>query len=363
MIFKRSAEGDPRTPDLAGLVAELEQGVAARDGARVEAAFNALGRTLQQSGDEESAAAGPRLAALIPGFPPTGPRAVLAVMSGACVERGADAAACAEPILDGALNALRDAARFADLWRGSATADLPAPDEMNDAVIEGFAEAAQLHPMDALVLALAWIYLDEWQMAALAVLSRGDAVRRGLGERRTELLAAVETVAALDVHDLKCLAYALLVLDDEPLVVLHRPTGTGYRVRISGIGDNFQLHTLLAHALIGGGHLPGKPPAAEVVAVSLDRELPEGARLDTEGAFNLVSPDGSWIWNEGTPSDIPVVDGVRLLVLDPPPYPRGWNAGRFFPNMPASLALEAVLPPTEAADWFAHVKPASPKGT
>jgi len=43
----------------------------------------------------------------------------------------------------------------------------------------------------------------------------------------------------------------LLVLDDEELIVLHRPTGRGYRVTMSGIGDNFQLHILLAATLTG----------------------------------------------------------------------------------------------------------------
>jgi hypothetical protein len=80
--------------------------------------------------------------------------------------------------------------------------------------------------------------------------------------------------------------------------------------------------------------------------------------VPTTGAFNLVGADGTWIWNEGTPSDIGVVDGVRLLVLDPPPYRRGWPAGRFFPKMPGDLVLERVLGEREAADWLAKVAPA-----
>ncbi len=31
------------------------------------------------------------------------------------------------------------------------------------------------------------------------------------------------------------------VLDDEPILVLHPGKGKGYRVRISGLADNFQL--------------------------------------------------------------------------------------------------------------------------
>jgi len=43
-----------------------------------------------------------------------------------------------------------------------------------------------------------------------------------------------------------CLIDLLAVRDAEELLVLHPGQGRGYRVRAGGIGDNFQLHTLLA---------------------------------------------------------------------------------------------------------------------
>lgn len=36
------------------------------------------------------------------------------------------------------------------------------------------------------------------------------------------------------------------VLDDEPVVVIDNASGRGFRLTMSGVGDNFQLHTLLA---------------------------------------------------------------------------------------------------------------------
>ncbi|MEW2130995.1 hypothetical protein [Streptomyces sp. NPDC005435] len=132
-------------------------------------------------------------------------------------------------------------------------------------------------------------------------------------------------------------------------MVLHRPTGTGYALRMSGIGDNFQLHTLLADVLIGGGHVSGEAPSAEEAAVCRDRP----GQVPTTGAFNLVTPGGEWVWNEGTPSDIPVVDGVRLLVLDPPAYARSRPAGRFFPHMTGDLVLGRVLGAEEAGRLLA----------
>ncbi|MEV5145407.1 hypothetical protein AB0L14_13410 [Streptomyces sp. NPDC052727] len=59
------------------------------------------------------------------------------------------------------------------------------------------------------------------------------------------------------------------------------------------------------------------------------------------------------MWNEGTPSDIPVVDGVRLLVLDAPPYERSRPAGRFLPHMTGDLALARVLGEEEAGRLLA----------
>lgn len=200
-------------------------------------------------------------------------------------------------------------------------------------------------------LAVGWFSLPEWEMAAVAVLSAA-AARRTV-EGKAELLAGVERVTEASGDAFKCLTYALRVLDDEPLVVLHRESGTAFALRMSGIGDNFQLHTLLAGVLIGGKHVPGEAPSAREVAVCRDAD----GMVPTTGAFNLVGADGVWLFNEGAPTDIAVVDGVRLLVLDPSPYRRSWDAGRFFPGMPGDLVLERVLGAEEAAGWFGKVAP------
>lgn len=105
MIFKRK----PGASGLAAVVSELEQGVAVRDGARTERAFMATMNALQSAKDAERVLAGPRLAALLPAFPPTGPRPMLATAAGFCVESRADPVVCAEPILSGVHQDLRDA--------------------------------------------------------------------------------------------------------------------------------------------------------------------------------------------------------------------------------------------------------------
>ena len=154
------------------------------------------------------------------------------------------------------------------------------------------------------------------------------------------------------------------MLDDEPLLVLDRGfagTGLGFRVTIGGIGDNFQLHTLLAAALIGDparGLLPGRAPSAVVVAAAGtgDDVQPAGG---LSGNWNLVDAYGEWIWNEGRPADIPHLDGVRVAVIDPQPYARTWNIGRQYPLMVPSVRIDAELPPAEATLLHARVKPSN----
>jgi hypothetical protein len=150
----------------------------------------------------------------------------------------------------------------------------------------------------------------------------------------------------------------LVVLDDAPLTFLHRPARRGYRVIISGIGDNFQLHTLLATRLIGDepqGLLPGTPTRpGEIAAASDGADLTPPGGLT--GYFNLVDAYGKWIWNDGRPSDIPRLESERVIVLDPPPYARTWNAGRAYPLMRPSLELDGVLTADETGRWLSMVK-------
>ncbi|MER7492033.1 hypothetical protein ABT033_05175 [Streptomyces pharetrae] len=341
MIFGRQ-----RRERFLEAVTGFETAVRAQDPDRAERAFQELHRSFGDAGPHEVAQAAPRLAALLPEVP-RGPRGTVAVIVGACVERGADPLACAPAVFAELAETLAAVGEFCERWAQTGGGEFPDPQD-------GEAGPALFDRVGA-EEALAWFSLPQWEMASVALLNHRQ-VRTALdGSLRTRLLRALHAVREATGHDTKCLTYALLVLDDEPLVVLHRPTGTGYAMRMSGIGDNFQLHTLLADVLVGGGQVPGRAPSAQEAAVC--RDVP--GQVLTTGSFNLMTPGGEWVWNEGTPSDIPVVDGVRLLVLDPPPYERSWPAGRFFPGMRGDLVLERVLDAAETRRWLGSCTPPS----
>ena len=187
--------------------------------------------------------------------------------------------------------------------------------------------------------------------------------------------------ALAELHDrAKFLVEMLRVLDDEDLLVLYPATGLGWKVRVRGISDNFQLHTLLADALIGDpekGLLPGRRPDPRIAAAARDQPVDPAVEL-AEGAFNLLGwqalrPDGtlpagqdgseSWVWNEGVPAEIDKFEGVRVLLLGPPPYVRTWNAGRRFEDMPADLHVVETLTPAAANSWLGRIAaaPRTPK--
>lgn len=321
-------------------VGNFETAVRAQDADAAERAFARLTHGFGKAADSELQAAGPRLTVLLGEVPP-GPRAAVAVMTGACVERGADPLVCAPAVFASALDAFEQASVFCDRWAAEGRGELPDPE--GEGLEEADFERIGFEPV------MAWQALPQFEMACVAMLN-SPRVRREVPGRE-ELLAAVARVAELSGEPFKCLAYALAVLDDEPIVVLNRATGAGFSLRVCGIGDNFQLHTLLADALIGRGLVEGEAPSAEAVACCRDR----AGMVPSTGSFDLVGVDGELIWNEGRPADIPVVDGVRLVVLDPPTYRRNWPAGRFIPGMTGNLVYNHALAPEESAALLARV--------
>jgi hypothetical protein len=348
---------------------EVADSLAASDQQRFVAAARALATATPQAAPDDVQDALAQLAGILATIP-LGRGADLARLAGAMTDHGPLSRELLPVLVRRAIEVMGLAARFAAV-HGADKDDLPDPDDpallqpvtarLED-ILSGPAGAVPLPGMPDLpapgatarALAEAWFTGNVWVQPVLYLSQRKD-VRAGLPER-DQLLAATKAVAGL-LSTAHWLFGLLLVLDDEELIVLHRATGRGYRVIISGIGDNFQLHTLLAARLIGQesrGMIPGQPPTPAEIAAASDGEVapPDGIR----GNFNLVDAFGAWIWNEGRPADIPRLEGTRVVVIDPPPYERTWNAGRAYPLMRPSVTVTQILPAAEAARWVSKVK-------
>jgi hypothetical protein len=345
---------------LADLCTDLVETVRRRD----EKAFASTHKAVVgRVGQTDLAGLTAAVHALAPGLAevPLGNGAPLAVLAGGLVEMGADPAPVLDTMVPRIADGLELAARFPALWeRVAGGAELVASDAFDrvPAVLDRLsatAEQAGVSPAEARGIAEGWFTVGEWIPGLLVPLQRKD-IRRAL-PHRDRLTVAAEALRE-HIGTAHWLYGLLCVLDDETLIVIHRATGRGYQVTISGIGDNFQLHTLLAATLIGDpeqGLIPGTPPEPRWVSAASDGESePPGG---IHGQFNLVDAEGEWIWNEGRPADIPPLDGRRVIVIDPEPYPRSWNAGRLYPLMRPTVRLDRLLTADEAAEWARKVAP------
>jgi hypothetical protein len=330
--------------------------VAAQDVAAYQAAGQELVDALKSAspGDIE-----PALARLVPVLRqiPLGRGNGLAQVVGGMAWQVTDTSAVLGVLVDRACQGMERAARFLALHREvlgepPAPGDIPAVQETTDR----FMAAAGDRPEAPGSLAAAWFAGPDWVQPVLYLSQRAD-VRAALPQRE-RLLAAVESIRD-NFDEANWLYGLLLVLDDAPLIVLHRPSGRGYRVTIGGIGNNAQLDTLLAARLVGdpeAGWLPGTPPSPEVAAAA-DGSGPVQPPGGIVAQFSLAELQGAGLPWTGRPADIPLSDGERVVVLDAPSG-QAWGPGRVYPLMQPTLRVDGQLTSGEAAAWLAKARPA-----
>lgn len=313
-----------------------------------------------------------RLASLMPDIS-LSRAAMLAVICGALVELGAGVEPIGQPTLVRFSEAVQAAIPFVETCEAEAVVDTAPDGEESGArtpkkTVERFGERVRERMPDAF---RAFASLKGLNAAVLAMLSRSKSLRRQLQDD-APLTQAIARLTQLGFEP-SCSREMLAILDDEQVVVLHPALARGYVIRIAGIGNNFQLHTLLADALIGDveqGWLPGERPSPEISALAKDAPMPDWKDLPTAfGSFNLWNwtglradgalPEGQttehWIWNEGLPADIVPFHGTRVILIGPAPYPRSWNSGRFFPGMAGELEVLRQMPAEEARDWLDRI--------
>jgi hypothetical protein len=137
---------------------------------------------------------------------------------------------------------------------------------------------------------------------------------------------------------------------------------------MSGVVENFQLNVLLMDVFPRSGFLARRRVSKQVADIA--RGLgPQQSDDTVTGVWNLYTyqaigldltlPSPSdynasacWVWNEGSPEDIPVFEEHRVILLGPASYSRSWRSQRMFDKLPASLDIERQLSKNEAKDWL-----------
>ncbi len=296
-------------------------------------------------------------------------RGVAAITAGAFVELGGDTRVLGEVLIAHLPEVLGPAGRFVkacqkalpdDYEPGEDTQMLSVGDEMVPLELVRQVGAGDFEG------GVAWQALDYWALPCIACLTRDQGLR-DLARRTPQ----VRNLAFEAVGYRGFLTTALDLLDDEVLLVLHPSTQQGYEVRISGVATNFDLQVLLADALVKDetsgpdGGIAGRRPTAAVVRATRG-EATEPAPC--EGHWNVYDgralasgslpdpvPSELWIWNEGRPSDIPEVEGRRVVVLAAPSYSRTWTAQPIFNGLAPQLSLDRTLSEAEVRGWLGRL--------
>jgi hypothetical protein len=362
---------DTPASHLDDAVAELSR--VARDGTATALAFEqAVQGVWQAAARTPPAVTSQAIRTMLPllGLPSEVRAGFAALCCGGLVEHGAEADIALAPVLERLERVLPNAAAFVTAALAEAAAAGETELDASEAAEQFGTQVAQRQP----VLAWAWTTLDLFGRAAIAMLGRSKAGRQ-TARRDAALVAGLAQLAsAQPIAD--WLSQVLAILDDEPLLVLYPEMRRGYRVIISGVADNFQLQTLLADALVGdpaAGWLAGERPSAEVSAAA--RGEPAAAEhLVATGSFNLAvwrgldaagrlpagPPDTAhWIWGEGAPADIEPFEGLRVVLLSAPLYPRSWDASARFPGVWAEARVAEQLSADEVEGWLRRLAAAA----
>ncbi|MEY9912898.1 hypothetical protein ABIA35_009165 [Catenulispora sp. MAP12-49] len=341
---------------------ELEASARNEDPRRFQQRFGEIWTAAQDLGPEELTAGVERIATFLGGC--WGIFAKSAVLAGALVERGGSPVPLAGVLPKRAAVAMERQVQFPGVW-AAATRGRPLPDPAGG--LSGLVDAGMrikkkakrtgLSEDECFIVSVSWFDTEEWLKALITVLALRD-FRAAMGEHDR---IRVRDAAAAIAHDVQRAHWVLglsVVLDDEPLIVLDPSSGRGFRLTMSGVGDNHQLHTLLADRLMGPGLLDGERPGdAWVAAASTAHPTPPG-NDPIYRRFRLFDGTGAYVYPEGRPADIERLNGMRVLVLHPPRGNYGWLNGRTYEHMESQLDLDGELTPVEAGDWLARIAPA-----
>lgn len=283
-----------------------------------------------------------------------------AILAGALVEFGGSPLPLSETVPGRAVAAMTFRGAFPAAWE-AVSGGQPLPEEQTSSEITDlFTAHADEHGLrrdQAAYIALSWFDVGDWIDVMITAMGHRE-FRAALPAETRERVRESAAEIAEDVDRADFLQGLAMVLDDEPLIVLDPASGRGFRLTMSGVGDNYQLHTLLADRLssLGLGFEPPLPAWVEAATTGHPGACPPPNHALRR--FRLFDGTGAYAYPEGRPADIGLLDGKRVLVIHPPLGRYGWQNGRIYEAMVPVLTLDAELSPDEAASWLARVAPA-----
>jgi hypothetical protein len=301
--------------------------------------------------------------------------AQVAISAGALVERGAPPPPLGEVLLRKLPEVLVAARRFADTCIARMG---PATEEEDESPEEDVAAHVDGRPIPhALFRELlaedrgggaALAYLRQWTLPTVATLTR-DRNLLLAATRHAGLGAAAKALSDSDAVWLHALTGVEL---DAPWLALFPALDRGFRLTVDGVAANFDLHALVADVLIERG-VEGRRNPRDVMAV-LRGEADACSANGVLGSWNLYSfgaaaydvrvpdevPQEHWVWGEGQPRDVPVVEGMRTLIIGPPAYARGWGTGRMFEALRPRVEVDTELSESEVRETLKRLRALAP---
>jgi hypothetical protein len=175
----------------------------------------------------------------------------------------------------------------------------------------------------------------------------------------------VEDMAFLDrLADLESYSHGpgwvreALLRSSGTLIVLHPPSGSGLELRYENVATNFHLISLLQTAV--GTRIPGgREPDPKIAAAARGQTNDD---VYDEAWWHYGDPRSKTpelrksIWGEGLVTEIPLINGARVMLLWPPIVEsRSWDRGFFGPHLqalPANVVVKEELSRESRREWF-----------
>jgi hypothetical protein len=151
----------------------------------------------------------------------------------------------------------------------------------------------------------------------------------------------------------------VLLRSSGTLIVLHPPSGKGFRVRYQNVAVCFHLFSLLQAAIgerIPGGRRPDPKIAAAAHGEDSEDDLTDEAWWHYGDPTAKIPDLGSSIWGEAPVRTIPFIDATQVMLLWPPiMQSRCWTSSFFGPHLqalPSGLVVEEELAPEQSRAWL-----------